>query len=368
MSAPRRLVLKVGSRLLTGGTRAIVPERIARFVDAVARHSETQTVLVSSGAIAAGYAALGLQRPPTTIRERQAAAAVGQTRLMRLWAEGFHARGLEVAQVLLTNDVVQNRQRYVNARNTFSVLFDAGVVPVVNENDTVSVDEIKVGDNDNLAAHTAALVDAELLVLLTDVDGVYDADPASNPDARVIPRAASADELRPHTFGKKAAESVGGMHTKLEAAEKAAAFGIPTVIANGDDAAALDAVYAGEPTGTLVEGSERPLRAYHHWIATQTRMPGRLVVDDGAVTALRRGGTSLLPRGVVGVEGRFDPGDVVAVVDARGVEHARGVVAYGHQEVARIVGLPSSEIEEVLGYSAGDEVIHADRIVILEGA
>ncbi|MGH7477954.1 MAG: glutamate 5-kinase, partial [Longimicrobiales bacterium] len=307
-----------------------------------------------------GAGVLGRSRPPRTIPERQAAAAVGQIRLMRLYAECFAAHGLEVGQVLLTNDVVLDRRRFVNARNALAELFELGVVPIVNENDTVSVEEIRVGDNDNLAAYTAALVDADLLALLTDVAGVL-AGEAAEP----IARAESVEALRRHCRGKGSAMSVGGMTTKLDAAEKAARYGIPTVIASGLDVTALQAIYAGDEVGTRIDGWARRLPALRHWMAMQARVQGTLIVDDGALNALLGGGRSLLPRGVVDVVGRFERGDIVAIVDAHGVERARGVVAYDDTEIARIRGRHSSEIELVLGYKSTDEVVRAEKLVIL---
>jgi glutamate 5-kinase len=363
--AARRLVVKLGSRLLTGGGQELDRGRVSVYVDAVARHREVEVVLVSSGAVAAGYGRLGMSVPPVTLRERQAAAAVGQPRLMRMYAELFAAHGLEVGQVLLTQDGLADRRRYLDARAALGSLFAAGVVPVVNENDAVSVREIRIGDNDNLAAYTAALVEADALVLLTDVPGVYDREP-SEPGARLIEASSTASELRPYCYRKRARESTGGMATKLEAAEKASAYGIPTVIASGLDAAAVECVFAGRPVGTRIAGSPAPLPARRHWMAVQPRVPGGLVVDDGALAALSRGGNSLLPRGVTGVVGRFQPGDVVSILDGRGVERARGVVAYDDREVARIKGRHSDEIEEILGYRATREVVRADRIVMLE--
>lgn len=360
----RRIVLKLGSRLLTGGTQTLVPERVALFVDAVAAHRDTETVIVSSGAIAAGYGALGLRKPPRRIEERQAAAAIGQTELMRVYSELFGRHGMRVAQILLTNDCLRDRRRFVNAKNAFAALSAAEVVPIVNENDTVSVEEITVGDNDNLAAHTAALVEADLLVLLTDVPGVYDRDP-TDPEAQLISRAETAAELRPYCHRKRSAESRGGMVTKLEAAEKAAAYGIPTIIASGWDAQAIEAVYAGEPVGTLIAASATPLRAQTHWMAIQSRLSGGVVVDEGALRAIRSG-SSLLPKGVVGVVGQFQPGDLVAILDPAGVERARGIVALSDRELDRIKGHHSREVAELLGRSAPPAVVHADKLVRLE--
>jgi glutamate 5-kinase len=365
-SAPRRMVLKVGSRTLTGGAREVVRERVAMIVDAVARYRSVPTVIVSSGAVAAGYAILGMPRPPTSPRERKAAAAVGQAKLTRMYTELFQERGMEAAQILLTNECIRDRRRYLDARSTLGDLFRSGVVPVVNENDAVTSHESEVGDNDNLAAYTAALVEADLLVLLTDVSGVYNGNPRGNADARLVERASSVEELRGYCFRKTSAESRGGMETKLQAAEKAAAFGIPTIIAGGDDPGVLTRVYTGQPVGTFVPGSTRPLPALRHWMASQMGITRGLVVDDGAAEALCRGGASLLPRGVVGVKGRFEAGDVISVMDPRGKERARGVAAYGSDEVGRIKGHHSDRIEDLLGYRAGPEIIRAEKLVIMD--
>lgn len=364
-SIPKRLVLKLGSRMLTGGSTTLDPERMRIFVDAVAQHRGTETIIVSSGAIAAGYGTLGLRSPPTRIAERQAAAAIGQSRLMRHYSELFAANGIDVAQILLTNDCLLDRRRYVNARRAFAALFMAGVVPVVNENDTVSIDELTVGDNDNLAAHTAALADADLLVLLTDVPGVLNGDPRTNSDAQLVNRASSAGDLRGYCFGKRAPESVGGMATKLQAAEKAASYGIPTVIANGLDDVALRALYAGEAAGTRIDASAVPLPARVHWMSVQSKLTGGLAVDDGALAALRDG-HSLLPRGIAQVFGRFGPGDLVAIVDSSGMERGRGVTRFDARDVDRIKGRHSSEVEQLLGPGKGIVVIHADKLVVLE--
>lgn len=365
-SRRRRMVLKLGSRLLTGGSPALLPERIGMYAAAVARNRDVETVIVSSGAVAAGYSSVGYPKPPAGARQRQAAAAVGQTLLMRHYTQAFAEHGISVGQVLLTNDCLQDRRRYVSARNAFSTLFAAGVVPVVNENDAISTAEIRVGDNDNLAAYTAALVDADLLVLLTDVPGVFDGNPAADPAATVIAFASSTAELRPYCFRKRAPESRGGMQTKLEAAEKAASYGVPTVIASGLDGDALDAIYAGRRAGTWIAASPVPLSAHHHWIATQRKPGGEILVDEGALAALRRG-SSLLAKGVVRASGRFGAGDVIAILDTAGVERARGVSRLGDREIDRIKGRHSSEIEGILGYPAATTIVRSENIVIMDG-
>ena len=359
----RRVVLKLGSRILTGGTTDLDPRRMARVAEAVAGEMGADVVIVSSGAIAAGFRTLGHTATPQRTRDRQAAAAVGQGRLMSLWAGAFRHVGLEVAQVLLTNDCLTDRRRYNAARQALGALLEAGVVPIVNENDTVSLEEIGVGDNDNLAAITAALVDADLLALLTDVAGVLSGDPERDPTARVVAEAADAAELRAFCFRKKASESRGGMITKLEAAERAGRYGIPTVIASGTDESALRAVVRGEPAGTFISAAERPLPARRHWMAVQKGLSGALVVDDGAVLAIRRR-ASLLPSGIVRVEGRFRRGDLVAVVDACGVEQARGIVRFDDREVDRIRGLHTLEVRATLGVEHSHVVMRPDRIVL----
>lgn len=360
----RRVVLKFGSRLLTGDSTELDPHRMASVARAVAAEPATEVVIVSSGAIAAGFRTLGHSAPPKRIQDRQAAAAVGQSRLMSLWGDAFRDVGLEVAQVLLTNDCLTDRRRYVAASRALGALLEAGVVPIVNENDTVSVDEIVVGDNDNLAAMTAALVDADILALLTDVPGVMTGDPEEDPSARVIAEADSAEQLRPYCFQKKSAQSTGGMITKLEAAERAGRFGIPTMIASGTDGEVLAAIVRGDPAGTVISAAERPLGARRHWMATQRGLTGALVVDDGAVSAIRQR-ASLLPRGVVRVEGRFRRGDLVSVIDAQGVEHARGIVRFDDRDVERIRGLHTREVREALGAGHGHVVMRPDRMVLV---
>ncbi|HET9949145.1 MAG TPA: glutamate 5-kinase [Longimicrobiales bacterium] len=360
----RRVVLKFGSRLLTGGTTVLDPERMRAVARVVASEPSTEVVIVSSGAIAAGFRALGHSTPPRRIQDRQAAAAVGQSRLMGMWSDAFEEVGRIAAQVLLTNDCLTDRRRYVAASRALGTLLQAGIVPIVNENDTVSVDEIVVGDNDNLAAITAALVDADLLALLTDVPGVLSADPAVDPTAHVISEVRSADELRKYCFAKKSAESTGGMITKLEAAERAGQFGIPTVIASGTDDEALASIVRGAPAGTVISATRRPLDARRHWMAAQRGLTGALVVDQGAVHAIRKR-ASLLPRGVVRVEGRFRRGDLVSIIDENGVEHARGIVRFDDRDVERIRGLHTLEVRETLGDGAGHVVIRPDRMVLI---
>lgn len=362
---PKRVVLKLGSRTLTAGGAELCAETLARVAASVTSATDVEVVIVSSGAVAAGFRVLGFDAPPEAVRDRQAAAAVGQTRLMSMWEAVFRDRGRDVAQVLLTNDCLADRRRYVTVRDAFTALLDRGVIPIVNENDTVSVDEIMVGDNDNLAAITAALVDADLLVLLTDVAGVFARDPRKDPDVLPIPFARSATELKELCFKKASRESIGGMVTKLEAAERAGRYGIPTVIASGTDADTISAVLRGDQIGTYIAPAAEPLRARQHWMAVQRRLEGSLVVDDGAVSAIR-GRASLLPRGIVEVVGRFRKGDLVSVVDRAGVERARGIVRFDDRDVERIRGLHSSDLEQVLGREVGAVVMRSDRMFIMD--
>ncbi len=360
-----RVVVKVGSRLLTGGSDVLDRARMLELARVVATRAEGSAVIVSSGAVAAGYGALGYSRPPERASDRQAAAAVGQGRLMSMWSEVFALHGRQVAQVLLTNDCLTDRTRYVAARSALAALLRAGVIPIVNENDTVSVGEIVVGDNDNLAAMTASLVDAELLVLLTDVPGVLSADPSVDPGARLVRVARSADELKRLCFGKKAAESTGGMATKLEAASRAGRYGIPTVIASGTEPDVLRTLLDGGARGTRIEADPEPLSARRHWMAVQRGLNGYVVVDEGAVMALRRR-ASLLPSGVIGVGGRFRRGDLVSVLDSEGRECARGIVRFSDRQLETIRGLHTTEARQRLGEEGAQVVMRPDRIVLSE--
>ncbi len=368
LSAARRIVVKVGSSLLTDGGRALDRRFIgilAAEIDALRREGR-EVALVTSGAVAAGVGALGIARP-REIRMKQAAAAVGQSRLMHAYEEAFGALGVQVAQVLVTHDDLANRRRFLNARNTLSALFELEVVPVFNENDTVVVEEIKVGDNDNLSSLVASLIGAELLVILSDIEGLFDADPRSNSQAKRIPFVPRIDaRITRLAGGSGSAAGTGGMVTKLEAARKAAAYGIPTVIAQGMTEKVLTRIVGGEDIGTLFSATGDRLAGRKHWIAFSVKPTGRLVVDSGAVKALREGKRSLLPSGILRAEGKFARGDALAVCDESGQEFARGLSDYGTDEVLRIAGKQSSEIENILGYKYSDVVIHRDDLVMLD--
>jgi glutamate 5-kinase len=364
----RRLVVKVGSGLVSAPGTGADPARIAALAAEIAAVRQGREIaLVTSGAIMAGTARLALAERPRSIPEKQAAAAVGQSALMRQYEIAFAPHGITVGQVLLTAHDIGDRTRYLNARNTLLTLLRFGVLPIVNENDTVAVEEIKVGDNDNLSALVASLIDADLLVLLTDVDGLYTDDPSVSAAARKLDTVESVtDEIARLVWDRAGRVSVGGMATKLEAAQKAAASGIPMVIANGGASGVLCRLLAGEPVGTYFAPKADRLTARKRWIAFAVPPQGRLTVDAGALRALTQQGRSLLPSGVVDVEGDFAAGEVVAVVSQTdGKEVGRGLVNFDATELRKIRGVKTREIEVRLGYRSVDEVIHRDNLVIL---
>ena len=365
-----RIVVKVGSSILTAAG-AVRPRVFTELIRQVSELTDAgrQVVVVSSGAIAMGSHRLGWNHPGRSIPEKQAAAAVGQIALMERYRLGFARRGRQVAQVLVTRVGLDDRERYLNAERTLTTLLKLGVVPIVNENDTVSTEEIRFGDNDNLSATVVNLIGADLLILLTDVDGLFREAPTPGKPTptlyevvpQITPEITHAAQGSGHAFGR------GGMITKLEAAQKAALSGAATVIANGRKRNTLMRIAAGEAEGTLFLAGppETRLGSRKHWLAFTARPRGDLLIDEGAATALRERGRSLLPAGVSGVRGEFGIGDVVRCVDPGGREVARGLVAYSAAEVARICGLPTRQIVPVLGYSNGSEVIHRDDLVVV---
>jgi len=362
----KRIVVKIGSGTLTeaGRVRTRVVGDLARQV-ATLFDSGKEVVVVSSGAIAIGSHTLGWSQPGRTIPEKQAAAAVGQIGLSDLWRKALRKRGREAAQILVTRSGLENREGFLNARNTLGKLLELGVVPVVNENDTVATEEIRFGDNDNLSATMVNLTGAELLVILTDVEGLYQAPPEpGKPLPPLLGVVENVADVESAAGGSGSAFGRGGMVTKLEAARSAAGSGAATVLCHGRAKNALLRVAAGEPVGTLFRAGNK-LASKKHRIAFTAKPRGTLVLDDGAVRALSERGRSLLPAGVVRVEGRFQRGDPVACADASGREFARGVAAYSAEEVARIQGLPTARILTVLGFTNGDEVIHRDDLVLL---
>ncbi|MCG6942438.1 MAG: glutamate 5-kinase [Thiohalocapsa sp.] len=366
--ATRRWIVKIGSALLTRDGAGLDPEVLGPWIaQMAAQHAAgREVVLVSSGAVAQGMARMGWRQRPQSLHALQAAAAIGQMGLIRAYEDGFSRHGLHTAQVLLTRDDLADRKRYLNARSTLRTLLSMGVVPVVNENDTVATDELRFGDNDTLAALVANLVEADLLILLTDQDGLFSANPHLDPDALLIDRARVDDpRLDRAAGGSSGALGTGGMITKLRAARLAARSGCATVIAPGRRAQSLSSIAAGADVGSLLVPAQGPQAARKRWLAGHLRVTGRLVLDDGAVKALREGGRSLLAVGVTGVDGHFARGEVVACVDSKGQEVARGLVNYDAPDAIRIQGLPSSKFEEVLGFVDDEELIHRDNLVLL---
>jgi len=362
----RRVVVKIGSNVLAGpqGLRTARIRALAGEIAELAGGGR-QTVVVSSGAVAAGAVRLGPRR--TRIEWRQAAAAVGQIGLMAAYERAFSAHERHVAQVLLTHADLADRRRYLNARHTLRTLLDLGIVPIVNENDTVAVEELKFGDNDNLSALTASLVEADLLVILSDVDGIYTSDPRLDAAAAPV-RVARADDPAVTRAAGPAVTGLGtgGMASKLAAAQKASAAGIPTVIADGTRDGVLTAVFdPASEAGTLLLAEGDPLARRKHWIAYTLKPAGTLHLDEGAERALAKGGRSLLPSGVRAVNGSFGVGDCVRCVGPDGREFARGLVNYTALEVDKIKGAHTREIERLLGYKGSDEVIHRDDLVLV---
>ena len=364
----RWIVVKVGTSTLTrdGEMRARKVTDLVRQISTLADRGR-KVVVVSSGAVAVGSHQLGWSHQGRSIRQKQAAAAVGQIGLLDLYRRRFARRDRQVAQVLLTRVGLEDRERFLNARHTLLELLRLGVTPIVNENDTVATDEIRFGDNDNLSATIVNLIGAELLVLLTDVDGFYEEKPKSG---QAQPKLVSQiDRITPAVrraaLGSDSAYGRGGMATKLEAAETAARSGASTVICNGATRDVLIRVADGEDLGTLMLPRER-LSSRKHWLAFTARSRGQLVLDAGAISAVVERGRSLLPTGIVAVRGDFSVGDSVSCVDQRGRERARGLVAYTSKDLAQIQGLSTREAGRVLGYSNGDAVIHRDDMVVLE--
>lgn len=366
----RRVVIKIGSSILSGPT-GIDRSHIASLVGEIAalRRQPYQIVLVSSGAVAAGMTRLGLRERPKTVPAKQAAAAVGQIRLMALYDECFSTHGQPVAQILLTHDDLANRRRYINARHTFEELLQAEVLPIVNENDSVAVEEVQFnfGDNDNLSAIVATLVGADLLVILSDVAGLYTADPRDTPDAAPVALVEDiAPEIQAYAGKGSGPLGKGGMASKLQAARKANDAGIACLIADGRHAGILPQVF--DPTrsiGTLFLATGDRLSRRKHWIAHTLKPAGSVTVDQGACDAILRGGRSLLPKGITAVAGHFGAGECVSCLNPTGAEFARGLVNYSAAELQRIKGLHSGAIEETLQYKVSDEVIHRDDLVLL---
>lgn len=368
MGQSRRWVVKIGSSLLTADGRGLDRDTLSPWVDQMADLCEkgVELTLVSSGAVAEGMSRMGWMQRPKLLHELQAAAAIGQMGLVKAWESCFQRRGKHTAQVLLTHDDLTNRSRYLNARSTLLTLIRLGVVPVVNENDAVATDELRFGDNDTLAALVANLLEADLLILLTDQSGLFDRDPRFDATAELISEARADDPLLEQVAGDSISGlGRGGMITKIRAARLAARSGTTTLIVGGREPQVLTRTASGESLGTLITPSQEPDAARKRWLASHLQVRGRLILDAGAVQVLRQAGRSLLPVGVLRVEGRFSRGEVVACVDESGREIARGLVNYSAEEAERIKRLPSSRIQEQLGYVADEELIHRDNLVLL---
>ncbi|WP_447977604.1 glutamate 5-kinase [Candidatus Nitrospira bockiana] len=366
LTQAKRIVVKIGSSLLASRESGLQLDRIEQLAADLAglRLAGREVVLVSSGAILSGMSKLGVATYPKSLPLKQAAAAVGQSRLMWAYEKAFERLGLKVAQILLTHQDLADRRRFLNARHTLTALLDFGVIPIVNENDTVSVEEIRFGDNDTLAGQVAHLVDADLLIILSDVDGVFTEDPRKHPGARLIPLIAEVNADIERRAGG-ASRGTGGMATKIQAAKKVAAYGVATLIMNGETPGLLPGIFEGREAGTLILPGGRRLPSRKHWIAHTLRPKGQLTLDEGAVEALTTRGKSLLPSGIVAVTGDFDPGDAVTCLDPNGKEFAKGLVNFSSSRLMQIKGLKTADIKKLLGDQEYDEAIHRDNLVLL---
>jgi glutamate 5-kinase len=364
----RRVVIKIGSSVLTDSVATINFNAFAGIVDQIAwiKKNGIEPVVVSSGAIAIGMQKIGLKQRPQSIPLKQAAAAVGQSGLMENYERFFKKKNLKIGQVLLTNLILKQRSLFLNARNTLFALLELGIIPIINENDSVVVDEIKLGDNDNLATITTNLVEADLLIILTDQDGLFEADPQTYKDARLISLVKKIDKkLESLASTKTSIHGVGGMETKIAAAKNATAYGIPVVMANGRVHGILEAIFQGKEVGTLFLPQTSKLKSRKHWIAFTLKPRGKLFIDHGAEEAILKKGKSLLAVGITKAEGEFQFGDSVSILNQHQHEIARGLVNYDSLEIKRIKGAPTKEIERILGYKYYDEVINRDDLVVL---
>ncbi len=367
LKSARRVVVKIGSALLTRDGQGLNNDGIQNWVGQLAqfRARGVEMVLVTSGAVAAGMQRLGRSQRPRALHELQAMAAVGQMNLVQVYESAFQRHGLHTAQVLLTHDDLANRKRYLNSRSTLRTLLSLGVIPVVNENDTVATEEIRFGDNDTLAALVANLVEADLLLILTDQRGLYDRDPRQHPDAKLVEEGVAGDKQLLSMAGGSGALGRGGMRTKLLAAEKAAHSGASTVIASGREENVIVRVLSGEGVGTHLKAEQGRVAARKQWLAGHAHAAGSLRLDAGAVKVIRESGKSLLPVGVKAIEGTFTRGEVVSCLDPEGHEVARGLVNYSSEEAVRIIGHVSDKIESILGYVDEPELIHRDNLIVL---
>ena len=367
VSQAQTVVVKVGTNVLTAADGRLDPVRMQALADQIQRirASGRKVALVSSGAIGAGVGRLGLGKRPVDLRQLQACASIGQSFLMRAYQECFDKHNVHTAQILLTAGDFDDRARYLNVRNTILTLFEWGVLPIINENDTVSIAEIKFGDNDHLAAMLTNLLQAPLLILLTVVDGLYSSDPGSDPNAKKIATISSIDASVMEMAGVgRSSLGTGGMRSKLRAARIATAAGESVIMANGAEPGTLDAIFACEPTGTLFLPQGGSLPAWKRWLGFTARPKGKIVVNDGARSALCEQGKSLLAVGVVEIHGVFHKGDVVSLCDVTGAEFARGLTNYSAEDATQILGLRTEKIAEVLGSLPYEEVVHRDNLVV----
>lgn len=368
LSQAKLIVVKVGSSLVTAEGRGIDQAALNRWATQIARIKAqgTQVIFVSSGAIAEGVKRLGWPKRPTAINELQAAAAVGQMGIAQAYQNAFAPHGIQTAQILLTHDDLSNRTRYLNARSTLKTLLAKGIVPVINENDTVTTDEIKLGDNDTLGALVTNLVEADALIILTDQKGLYESDPRKNPQAAFIQRiSATHPDLEKMAGGAGSSVGTGGMYTKVQAARRAALGGSATVVASGREEKVLQRLLQGESIGTLFTSEQSRINARKQWLLGHIQTAGSVMVDQGAERAVLEKHTSLLPVGCLRVEGHFYRGELIAVCNTEGREIARGLANYSSEETARILQTPSDKIAEYLGYAHEDEIIHRDNMALL---
>ncbi|MEJ2747911.1 MAG: glutamate 5-kinase [Anaerolineae bacterium] len=364
----QRIVIKLGTSVLTGGTPRLNQPHLVELVRQCALlYGQGKDILVcTSGAIAAGRERLDFPDLPDTVNNKQMLAAVGQSRLMLIWESFFEIFGIHVGQILLTRGDTEHRRRFLNAQDTIQALLAQRIIPIVNENDAVATEEIKLGDNDNLSALVAVLAEADLLLLLTDQPGLYTADPRTHPDAQLIPEVRKIDEtLRKLAGGSVSGLGVGGMATKLNAADVARRAGTDVMIASGQAPNVILRAVAGEQVGTRFPALETPLESRKRWIFAGPKPPGQVVVDDGAAQALCGNGRSLLPAGITHIQGRFERGDTISIVNQNGSELARGIARYASEDLDRIRGCHSDEITAKLGYNRGPVAVHRNDMILL---
>ncbi len=363
----KRWVIKIGSSLITNDGQGLNHQAIQSWAEQIAalRATGKEILLVSSGAVAEGMARLGWKRRPHALHELQAAAALGQMGLIQNFESCFKQHGLHTAQILLTHEDLSDRQRYLNARSTLKTLLELGAIPIINENDTVATDEIRFGDNDTLGALVCNLVEADTLVLLTDQQGLFNKDPRSNENAELISESTASNKDLLNMAGEGGVLGQGGMRTKITAAQRAARSGTNTIIASGAEKNILQKIAQGETVGTLLAADNEPMSARKQWLANQLKISGKLFLDTGASKAIQQSGVSLLAVGINKVEGKFQRGEVVSVINDVGKEIARGLVNYGAKESQKIKGKVSEHFESALGYVDEAELIHRDNLVLL---